>query len=152
MPMERSRYPKDWAGWDGRRKTMGEADAGGIVGPGCADADDCMAMEACERSECRNHPNCLLIYEYGARCDGREREGGDGTAPAGCSDYEPMPDASALRSLAEELDGPYRALEGLLATGSEFKYAMGASGAMGAAMEQHDIAVRIRSALGEGTE
>lgn len=63
-----------------------------------------------------------------------------------------MPDASALRSLAEELDGPYRALEGLLATGSEFKYAIGASGAMGAAMEQHDIAVRIRSALGEGTE
>lgn len=85
-------------------------------------------MAECKRLECRNHGNCLWIFEYMTSCDGHLPEW-DGERHD-CAEYEPMPDVKALVEVADELDG-----EGL---------AGWASGPINVG----DYARRIRKALG----
>lgn len=76
---------------------------------------------------------------------GEERGVGEGS-PALCVDL------AALEALADELDLGYRALCGLLNTGSDFKYTMGLEGTLSREIERHEVAERIRAALGKSAE
>ena len=71
---------------------------------------------------------------------------GEDTTTPNYSEATPKCDRDALLMLADEIDERFRALQGLLETGSDFKNFMGVSGALGYEFERHEIAERIREA------
>lgn len=73
---------------------------------------------------------------------------GEDTTTPNYSETTPKCDRDALLTLADEIDERFRALQGLLETGSDFKNFMGVSGALGYEFERHEIAERIREACG----